>query len=197
MSRLLPRSLRARLILSFGLLIFITVFLAGLTTVYLLREQQERNARERVGLLAELVALNSAFLEVQNATPQQIREVLIEQYPGEQILVVDSFGQVVADTAGTLQGQTISQVAEGSGTVHTNGDDRYWSEKWQDAPGGDLLIFVANRGRLEPARFTPEYRTIVAVEESDVRDAWRDLIPRLKSAGAQGIVEYPLNKIVL
>jgi len=25
----------------------------------------------------------------------------------------------------------------------------------------------------------------------------RDLIPRLKSAGAQGIVEYPLNKIVL
>jgi ATP phosphoribosyltransferase len=25
----------------------------------------------------------------------------------------------------------------------------------------------------------------------------RDLIPRLKAAGAQGIVEYPLNKIVL
>jgi signal transduction histidine kinase len=183
MSRLLPRSLRARLILSFGLLIFITVFLAGLTTVYLLREQQERNARERVGLLAELVALNSAFLEVQDATPQQIREVLIEQYPGEQILVVDSFGRVVADTAGTLQGQTISQVAEGTGATHTDGDDRYWSEKWQDAPGGDLLIFVANRGRLEPALFTPEYRTIVAVEESDLREAWRDLVPRLFLAG--------------
>jgi hypothetical protein len=25
----------------------------------------------------------------------------------------------------------------------------------------------------------------------------RDLIPRLKAAGAEGIVEYPLNKIVL
>jgi ATP phosphoribosyltransferase len=25
----------------------------------------------------------------------------------------------------------------------------------------------------------------------------RDLIPRLKTAGAEGIVEYPLNKIVL
>jgi hypothetical protein len=25
----------------------------------------------------------------------------------------------------------------------------------------------------------------------------RDLIPKLKMAGAQGIVEYPLNKIVL
>ena len=31
------------------------------------------------------------------------------------------------------------------------------------------------------------------IEERTVRD----LIPRLKSAGAQGIVEYPLNKIVL
>ena len=31
------------------------------------------------------------------------------------------------------------------------------------------------------------------IEERTVRD----LIPRLKIAGAQGIVEYPLNKIVL
>jgi ATP phosphoribosyltransferase len=31
------------------------------------------------------------------------------------------------------------------------------------------------------------------IEEKTVRD----LIPRLKAAGAQGIVEYPLNKIVL
>ena len=182
MSRLLPRSLRARLILSFGFVIFLTVFLTGLTTVYLLREQQERNASERVGLLAELVALNSAFLEVQGATPMQIRDALIEQYPGEQILIVDSVGRVVADTAGTLQGQTIAQVAEGAGDSHT-GDDRYWSEKWQDAPGKDVLFFVANRGRLEPAVFTPEYRPVVAVAESDVRESWRELIPRLFLAG--------------
>jgi len=31
------------------------------------------------------------------------------------------------------------------------------------------------------------------IEERTVRE----LIPRLKAAGAQGIVEYPLNKIVL
>jgi len=31
------------------------------------------------------------------------------------------------------------------------------------------------------------------IEEKTVRD----LIPRLKMAGGQGIVEYPLNKIVL
>ena len=31
------------------------------------------------------------------------------------------------------------------------------------------------------------------LDESTVRD----IIPRLKKAGAQGIVEYPLNKIVM
>ena len=31
------------------------------------------------------------------------------------------------------------------------------------------------------------------IEERTVRD----LIPRLKTAGAEGIVEYPLNKIVM
>jgi len=37
----------------------------------------------------------------------------------------------------------------------------------------------------------------VAVETIIDEHVVRDLIPRLKAAGAQGIVEYPLNKIVL
>ena len=31
----------------------------------------------------------------------------------------------------------------------------------------------------------------------DARSSLRDLIPRLKAAGGQGIVAYPLNKIVI
>jgi signal transduction histidine kinase len=183
MSRLLPRSLRFRLILSFGLLIFLSLFLAGSATVYLLRDQQEKNARERVGLLAQMVSLNAAFLEVQKATPAQMQDILADQFPGEQILIVDKTGRVVADTDNTLQGQTISQVAAGSPGHPTSEEDPYWSEKWENAPGKDLLIFVATRGGLEPFFFTPEYSTVVAVPESDVRQAWQDLLPRLFLAG--------------
>ncbi len=35
------------------------------------------------------------------------------------------------------------------------------------------------------------------LEKPEIRRTVRDLIPRLKAAHAQGIVEYPLNKIVL
>jgi len=37
----------------------------------------------------------------------------------------------------------------------------------------------------------------VAVNVIVDEDMVRQLIPKLKAAGAQGIVEYPLNKIVL
>ena len=37
----------------------------------------------------------------------------------------------------------------------------------------------------------------VALEAVVDADQVKDLIPRLKSAGAQGIIEYPLNKVVV
>jgi ATP phosphoribosyltransferase len=40
----------------------------------------------------------------------------------------------------------------------------------------------------------PEWVAVNTIVDEDVV---RTLIPRLKAAGAQGIVEYPLNKIVL
>ena len=52
MRSLLPRSLRSRLILSFGILIFLSLFLAGTTTVYLLKAEREKTAREKIGRLA-------------------------------------------------------------------------------------------------------------------------------------------------
>ncbi|HEY7466310.1 MAG TPA: hypothetical protein VIB47_06420, partial [Dehalococcoidia bacterium] len=87
--QLIPRSLRFRLILSFGLLIFVSLFLAGVFTVYLLREQAQERAEEKVGLLAEPVALRSFLLELSGATPSDISRRLNEQYPGVRILLVD------------------------------------------------------------------------------------------------------------
>ena len=64
---LLPRSLRSRLILSFGILIFLSLFLAGTTTVYLLKAEREKTAREKIGRLATTIGLRSAFLEASGA----------------------------------------------------------------------------------------------------------------------------------
>jgi signal transduction histidine kinase len=182
MSRLLPRSLRLRLILSFGLLIFVTLFLAGTATIYLLREQQETAASERVGLLAEPMARRAGELEAIGGTPKQIIDILRAEYAYEnvRILLVNGAGVVEGDSAGALTGQTISQIV--TAVEEINEDLRY---RVQTSRGPeDLLLFSSTRyGRTIVTPFTPRFQTIVAVEQADVRGAWRELMPRLFLAG--------------
>ncbi len=49
----------------------------------------------------------------------------------------------------------------------------------------------------EPDDFDAERRRMAGGEYDSRRVTVRTIIPRLKEAGAQGIVEYPLNKIVM
>src|SRR6476661_5331974 len=104
MRSLLPRSLRSRLILSFGILIFLSLFLAGTTTVYLLKSE-----REKTGRLATTIGLRSAFLEASGASPAQIEAILEQEYDA-RILLLDKNATVVTDTGKTLAGATISTV---------------------------------------------------------------------------------------
>ena len=77
-----------------------------------------------------------------------------------------------------------------------------------EAQGRVGLMLNAKRGDLEkliallPALQRPTVSSLsdpewVAINTILEEKTARDLIPRLKSAGGQGIVEYPLNKIVL
>ena len=186
MSRLLPRSLRLRLIFSFGILIFVTLFLAGSATVILLREQQETAATERVGLLADPMARRAGELEAIGGTPKQIIDILRGEYvyEGVRILMVNSEGVVVGDSAeNALTGQTISEIAMSNEESEVNEDLRYRVQSLSRGPE-DLLLFTSIRyGRPGAILFTPSYQTIVAVDEGDVRGAWRDLMPRLFLAG--------------
>ena len=66
------------------------------------------------------------------------------------------------------------------------------------------MVATTSRSRI-PGRAFSQRPTISSLSD----DAWvavntiieektvRDLMPKLKAAGAQGLVEYPLNKIVL
>jgi signal transduction histidine kinase len=188
MSRLLPRSLRLRLILSFGFLIFVTLFLAGTATVYLLREQQEEAATERVGLLADPMARRAGELEYIGGTPKQIIDILRSEYAyeGVRILLVDNDDVVVGDSANdALKGQTLSQISRSNGNAEVNEDLQYRVSKLSRGPD-DLLLFTTTRyGRpgVDLIPFQPTLQTIVAVDQSDIRGAWRDLMPRLFLAG--------------
>jgi ATP phosphoribosyltransferase len=63
---------------------------------------------------------------------------------------------------------------------------------------GDLDAVLALLPALQRPTISPlSDREWVAVNTIIEERTVRDLIPRLKAARAQGIVEYPLNKIVL
>ena len=182
MSRLLPRSLRLRLILSFGLLIFVTLFMAGSATIVLLRQQQEDAAVERVSLLAEPMARRAGELEAIGGTPKQIIDILGAEYAYEnvRILLVNGAGVVEGDSAGALTGQTISQIVTAVEEVDEDLRVRIQTSRGPE----DLLLFSSTRyGRTIITPFTPRFQTIVAVEEGELRGAWRDLMPRLFLAG--------------
>ena len=65
--------------------------------------------------------------------------------------------------------------------------------KQQDRAAVLNLLPALQRPTISPLSDTDWVAVNTIIEEKTVRD----LIPRLKAAGAQGIVEYPLNKIVL
>ena len=187
--KLLPRSLRSRLILSFGILIFLTLFLAGSTTVLLLRDERAETARERVGRLAEPVALRSVFLEASGATAAEIETVLYEEYGGEgvRILIVDANATVVRDTGETLQGTTIAQLSDQGLRARPLETLRFRVQRLQTEPG-NLLLFTSPEGIFATVpglrgAFVPRYRAVVAIDASELSQAWRELLPRFFLAG--------------
>ena len=138
MRKLLPRSLRFRLILSFGVLIFISLFLAGTTTVYLLAAEQENTALERVGRLAEPVALRAALLEAAALKPAEIEEALKQEYD-IRILLVDRNSTVVSDTGETLRGTTLGNVLAPDAVVGPLPDVR---EMFDELSAGVRALFA-------------------------------------------------------
>jgi signal transduction histidine kinase len=192
--KLVPQSLRSRLILAFSVLIFLSLFLAGLTTIYLLKSAKEKDARTKVGLLAEPISLRAAVLEYQGLSPSDIQSTLEEQYQqyGVRILLIDRDATVVGDSGQTLRGQKISELAEQGVQARPLSDLRYHVQPFRRGPD-DLLLFTAPKIGpvvMQPGgpAFIPQYEPVVAVDPNSVTQAWRDLLPRLFFAGGIALV---------
>jgi signal transduction histidine kinase len=180
-----PKSLRSRLIVSFAVLVFLSLFLAGTMTVFLLKKEQERTAQEKVGLLAEPITLRAAFLEASGATPAEIVADLESIY-SVRILLIDQ-DRVVGDSGLSLRGEQLSAFAESGVAAAALPDprrfrvSRYGPER--------LLLFTSRQGLVAaipgPAGtvLLPRYQAVIAIPESDVREAWRALLPRFLIAG--------------
>src|SRR3990172_7246215 len=104
-------SLRARLIVSFALVVGLAVFLAGAGALFLLRDNQQEDARARYGRLTEPLTLGIAALAADNTRTLTDIEGFIDDRSreyGARILLLDGDQVVVHDTDnGQLAGKYV------------------------------------------------------------------------------------------
>ena len=180
-------SLRARLIVSFTLVVALAVFLAGAGALFLLRDQQQETARERYGRLAEPLNDRVARLLGGGRSLDEVKVELRQRAADSdvRILLLDQDLQVAFDSEGdALTGKYILSFAGNRVKSAQAGGIAY---HWADFDGDNthLTLFDAPP-RPEDAPFAAAtvYDGIVAIPQNKLSSAWLDLVPRLALAGA-------------
>ena len=183
------RSLRLRLLLSFGLVIALSLALVGVASTLLLRDREVRAAEERIGRLVEPISRAYAEMTFVGWPAREIEPRLsaYARFFGVRVLLLDGGRRVVFDTreADSLHGE----VLPAPGVGERGGDPREGSafvSHRVHAGGRDLYVFAPDTEPAAPmARLVPEaeHDLIVAVPAGDVTGAWARLLPPLLLAG--------------
>ncbi len=176
-------SLRARLIVSFALVVALAVFLAGAGALFLLRDQQQASAQERFGRFADPLNLSLAGLLNANTKVEDVKTFMrdrADQY-GFRILLIDRDLQVIFDSDhDRLDSKYVLSFENPGIRVSITNGARY---KWANYNAGDthLTLFAPpTAGRDQPPA---AYTALVAIPASALSAAWLDLAPRLALAG--------------
>ena len=181
------RSVRARLVVAFAVVIALSLLLAASAFVLLLRQQQADAAKQRIGVLVGPISDAARNMELLGWSAPIMRSQLVNvaQYYNIRILMLDAGSQVVIDTdAGqSLLGDPLS-LAEAE-PVAGAGRMQIFQTQRLTTHGDDLYLFTAGdpaNGVVGlPIRSTS--RLVVAVPAEDVTAAWAQLLPRLALAG--------------
>src|SRR6185436_2829138 len=105
---MIPRGLRAQLVLSFAAIILLCLSLAGSAFAYLLQPYQTQQALNRLATLAVPMAVQVRILEIQGATTQELGAFLDDQADDLNVRVLllrQNTSTVLHDTGTTLTGR--------------------------------------------------------------------------------------------
>jgi signal transduction histidine kinase len=177
-------SLRARLIVSFALVVGLAVFLAGAGALFLLRDQQQATARERYGRVAEPLNIRVESMLQRGGSAAEVAALLAEAADDANIrvLLLDQDQQVIFDSERKLDGKYVLSFEHNARSVDSPGSHYRWTN--YDANGAHLTLFAAPPRSVSSQFAAPTYEALVAIPESELASAWLELIPRLALAGA-------------
>ena len=186
------RSLSSRILLAFAFVILFSLTLSAIGALFLLRDQEQEAAEERVGRLAEPINLAVALLEQGGASETEIYNTVqdyAESFDVRVLLVESASGRIAFDTDADLTGDTVDSLLEPGGDVTRRGGAEFRMEKYS-AEGGDLLLFA-------PPRQTIRLSTNRAVQLQAYAFVAGDLSELLAQLAAQpqSATELPLPRL--
>ena len=184
-------SLRARLIISFAVVVALAVFLAGAGALLLLRDREQAAAREGYGRHAEplnervssMLGQGIPLTEIERYLEQRARDLDL------RLLLVDQSsggaGRTAFDTGGLLTDQYVLSFENPDLDVASHSGSRYKSTDYEE---GDQKLTLFTFPVAEPAEIAVGYDVYIAIPASDLSYAWVDLAQRLALAGAIALV---------
>ncbi len=182
-------SLRARLIVSFSLVVALAVFLAGAGSLFLLRDQQQETALERYGHVVDPLAVRVTSMLDHGDSLATIKDYLrgAANNGGVRVILLDRDLLVVFDSEDQLVGKyVLSFDTHNPRLVDQNGTSFRWTN--YNSNGVHLTLFAAPERDERSTFAAPEYDTLVAIPQSELSAAWLDLVPSLALAGAIALV---------
>ena len=178
-------SLRARLIVSFAVVVGLAVFLAGAGALFLLRDNQQSDARERYGRLTEPLTFGLAALTSEGKPLSEI-ETFVQQRANEygaRIILLDQDQVVIYDTESSALVGRYVLAFEGTEVRHDESRGLRYQYVDFDAED-DLTLFTSEERPSEAGTFaSPQYVAMIAIEQNKLAAAWLELVPRLALAG--------------
>lgn len=185
------RSLRSKLVASYGLLILLCLLLAGSAFVYQLRDYQRQLRINQIADLAVPLSWQIQLLDRAGLSSDQISGFIHERANemGIRIMLVDQSGIVVHDSAGALEGQGVQM--PGSWQQHRDGQTLTSVAYVRSVRPG--MVFIAAKGQAANlydrlTQRTASYSVVLAVPEQSLTESWLELAPSLSGAALLSLI---------
>ncbi len=178
-------SLRAKLIVAFAAVTFLTVVLAAMGTMFLLHDREEEAARERAGQPINAVADQTLTLARAGA-PLDTLAIFLQQRSEEmkvRFLLINSGDLIVADTASQLAGQPASALNTAGSKMAQSDSEGFSFTAWQDQ-----IVYFPSTRRGFRQWVEQDFRVVMLVPKEDISAAWSGLAPKISVSGGAALV---------
>jgi signal transduction histidine kinase len=196
------RTLRARLIVAFASVTLVSLLVAMLGFLLLIRDREVSAARERVGQLVDPVAWSVGNLAQEGASEEQIAQFLDERARTLQVrfLLLDSNERILEDSGRQLVGQTVDMSKQSN--LQKSGGQYGFAFVTEEVAGTRQVLFQPSP--FSPAQFVTvpnvvptRYQILMLVPEQDLSEVWRQLAQRmLVAAGAGLLLTFALAALI-